>query len=310
MQSSNMMRRGATGLAVVAALGLLQPAQGAPTPERINQVIVMGQSGDFDRAFELGDQECPDANYPESHACSKWLDSKRFMTSARLITRIDGINIFQFSPHAETPPPAVHPDTVLFAKGTYWAGYVMRPMRMNPQLVKQADEVLSQTLVPLCQKGHMAACYNLQAYRAHQSGQPKPPVPPQLLAQIREKLGYQAPTSAASSPTVGASKPAPAAGNAVGENATHCVSVKAGVEGVILVNSCPYVVEAIWCTEGWDCQKGRYSNMATIQANNSWPSHNSKPNNYTRFAACKGRNSITSYGAKDFSWEFFCRKPY
>ncbi len=100
-----------------------------------------------------------------------------------------------------------------------------------------------------------------------------------------------------------------AAGYEQGEDATHCVSTTMTQAGVVLINRCPYTIEVTWCTENVDCQRGTYANLWTIGANKSWSTQLGKSGDTTRFAACKGRNSLSTNGTRPFSWRHFCHKP-
>jgi len=73
-----------------------------------------------------------------------------------------------------------------------------------------------------------------------------------------------------------------------------------------LFNSCPFTVEAVWCVENFDCNGGRFSNMATIPSLTSHLVHGGRSGNMVHWGACRGVNTISHRDTPANSWTFYC----
>lgn len=98
-----------------------------------------------------------------------------------------------------------------------------------------------------------------------------------------------------------------------GENASSCVSAQAkyGENGKysqsILVNKCPYAIEIIW---GKEQDPVKFDMMQSLSANNWIPVTWNIEKQLVYFAACKGKNSLSSVhddGGRLIGWR--CRAP-
>lgn len=78
-------------------------------------------------------------------------------------------------------------------------------------------------------------------------------------------------------------------------NATQCVRL----DGQVLVNTCNETIEAAWCV-GNGCQFNHGSSW-TIQPGQRMP--HSGGNNYIRWDACRGANSIKDFHSNGVSCE-------
>lgn len=100
-----------------------------------------------------------------------------------------------------------------------------------------------------------------------------------------------------------------------GIDAKHCVTFvgsNIAARDGLLVNNCPYEVEAAWCVIGYDC-KGALANQQNLAAQGSpkayWPVGGTAGKGAVdlKWGACKGKDSVRKlYRDEDFSYS--CRE--
>lgn len=75
-------------------------------------------------------------------------------------------------------------------------------------------------------------------------------------------------------------------------NASFCLTR----DGNYLKNICPYDVEAVWCF-GMTCGFDHGSSTWTIRGSSAMPIDASKHNEYLKYDACQGANSIKKFNS-------------